>query len=548
MNKKWIKRAGLAGVAMFSAIMLAGCGGGSNQASNDHAANQEVNQTGMPIVNEQITMTMMAPGTGIAQWDTMPTMTYLAEKTGINFNFITPPMADFGTTLNLAFASGDLPDIIFGAGSSNLSRTMEMEFGSQGLLLPLEDLIEQYAPNLHAILEANPDIRKNITSTDGHIYSLPTISKNINSIWPSGPMWYNGEWMEKLNAEVPTTLDEFYDLMIRFRDEEPAGPGVQVWPISNGAAMQWSRQFFLSPFNMTTMGVEAIDGKVQHNATTDNFRAYLEFMHKLYEERILHPEIFTMSSEAHGALVRNNQVGLFQDWFPFFSTGQSEQESMNNPMWHPLTSQWSEKAVIPGSPEMGTGAFALSSANPNPAAAMRWVDELYSEEGALLFNQGPEGYLWENKTHADGSEVRVMTDWIKENGAGQDDPRALVTPDFGITVPAIVLDRPVVLEDINNPNENLFNEWIASETKKNFAPFARVPFPLAALTVEEGDRVTIIQSDLNSFLIESEARFITGAQPINDETWAAFQTTIENMGAKEMAEIMQGVYDRWAAN
>lgn len=57
-------------------------------------------------------------------------------------------MSDFSTKLNLAFTSQDLSDIIYAAGTDNLTPANETTYGSQGQLLPLEKLIPKYAPNL----------------------------------------------------------------------------------------------------------------------------------------------------------------------------------------------------------------------------------------------------------------------------------------------------------------------------------------------------------------------------------------------------------------
>ena len=129
----------------------------------------------------------------------------LSRKTGIKLTYTTPPSADFSTKLNLAFASGDLPDIVYGAGSNSLTSSMEIDYGSQGILLPLEEYITpEIMPNLYALTQEDPSILKSITTPDGHIYSLPMISRNATSIWWQGPMWYNGTWLDKLDVkELP---------------------------------------------------------------------------------------------------------------------------------------------------------------------------------------------------------------------------------------------------------------------------------------------------------------------------------------------------------
>lgn len=534
-------------------FILVACGGSDDEsggaAANGDSNGHDVNVDGWPIVNEVITMSMMAPGTGIIPWEEMPVFTYLNEATHIHFTFQTPPLADFGTSLNLALASGDVADIILGAGGDHLSRAMEIEFGSAGILLPLEDLIENYAPNLSALLEAYPEIRRNITAPDGHIYSLPSIVRNTTALWPNGPLWYNGAWLEALDAEVPSTVDEFFDLMVRFRDEEPAGPGVQTFPISNGDQMRWMRQYFAAAFGMTStpdVGIEVVDGIVRHNATTDNYRAYLEWMAMLHAEEILHPESFTMSSEAHRALVGDNQVGLFQDWFSFFSLGQTEEEALNHPMFRPLTSEFSPTPVLPAGSGITTGVFALTANNPNPAAAMRWVDYFYSPEGSAFIGQGPEGYFWEYQATDEGLYVRVFAPDVDLGDT--ESTRGRITPDFGIPVPILVLDHPPIRTTVNDEPDMRFRDFIDSQTQATFVAYGNVAFPPAGLTLEEADRVSVITSDLETFLTESEARFIAGLDPINDETWAAFQATLAGMNIQELIEIYQDVFDRWASN
>jgi len=536
-------------LSLILVLVLVACGeSDSINNENSEDTNNSVNLVGFPIVDEPITMSMMAPGTGMINWEDMPFFTYMAEKTNINFDFITPPLDDFSTSLNLAFASGNLADIIFGAGSNNLTRSMEIEYGTQGILIPLEGYIETYAPNLYALMEQYPEIRRNITAPDGHIYSLPSVMRGNNSLWRVGPLWYNGAWMEALDAEVPTTIDEFFDLMVRFRDEEPAGPGVETFPISNADQMRWMRGYLSAAFGMTSLqaGIEEVDGVVRHNAMTDNYRAFLEWMHMLHEEGILHPESFTMSGDAHNALAGQNQVGLFQQWFPFFATGQTDVESTNNPMFRPLTSEWAPTPLMPSSARMTTGVFAITSSNQNPAAAIRWVDQFYTAEGGLLMGDGPEGYLWEYQENDAGEQVRVFVE-----GIDLEDPeseRGRITPDFGIPVPILGFDRPGILRDRNEDPDTRFWDFITEQTELNFVPYQVVDFPLAGLTQEEAGIVSVIQTDLETFLIEAEARFITGGEPINDETWASFQEMLERLRIQELVDLYQVVFDRWASS
>src|SRR5699024_8754624 len=98
----------------------------------------EVNKEGSKIVDEKLTMTMIAHGTSQSPTsEEMDVIQEYAEKTNIDFKFHTPPADDFGTNLNLAFSSGDIEDIIYGADTDDLTPAMEVDYGEQGILLPL---------------------------------------------------------------------------------------------------------------------------------------------------------------------------------------------------------------------------------------------------------------------------------------------------------------------------------------------------------------------------------------------------------------------------
>src|SRR5699024_12519308 len=118
----------------------------------------------------------------------------------------------------------DLPDIIFEAGSDNLTSVMEVDYGEQDMLLPLEDLIEAYAPNIKKLLEDRPDIEKSITTIDGHIYALPNVSAVHTSSWSGNLLWYNGQWLDALDVkELQKKTDELYELFKWFSDDDPRG-------------------------------------------------------------------------------------------------------------------------------------------------------------------------------------------------------------------------------------------------------------------------------------------------------------------------------------
>lgn len=168
----------------------------------------------------------------------------MEELTNISFEFRTPNLDSAPTQKNLMLASGDYTDIIFAGG---LSHEEQVQYGGQGVLIPLEELIAEYAPNIQKIFEEYPEVLKSITATDGHIYALPQVMMGEN--WYRGPLWYNGAWLEALEVDVdelPETTDELFDLLVRFKEEDPNGNGEADEIPLTGHTMDDLRQFFFS--------------------------------------------------------------------------------------------------------------------------------------------------------------------------------------------------------------------------------------------------------------------------------------------------------------
>lgn len=538
---------------LASATLLAACGS-SDDNSKDSSKKElsvELGKAGeFPISEETINMTMMGPNVGMAEWKDMPVFQEMEKKTNIHFDFNTPPMADFGTKLNLAFASEDLPDVLLGAGQDNLTPAMEIDYGKQGILVPLEDLIDENMPNFKKILDEDPDIRKSITTPDGHIYSLPAVSRGDSAIWPRGPMWYKGEWLKALDVkELPKTTDEFYDLLVRMRDEDPNGNGKKDEIPLLDVKMESTRPWLMAAFGITVQDVEDMDGEVVYTPVTENYKEYLTFMHKLYDEKLLDQETFSQADEQKKAKGQNDQLGLFPDWFSYFTTGEDEEGALQDPMFQPLTSDISPEAVVPGSPRMSRTTFSITKTCPSPEAALRWVDYFYggdgAEEGPDFLNKGPEGSFWQYTEDKDGNKVRIYGDDVDTSKT--EDERAKVTPAYGVPMPTIdypASDETSIRIDADTPPDMTFNDFIKSETEAKITPYAKVPFPLLYLTSDESDSVRDSATDLKTYVEQMEAKFITGVEPLDN--WDKYVKTIEGMGLDNYVKTYQQAYDRWA--
>ncbi|MEK4437195.1 MULTISPECIES: extracellular solute-binding protein [Paenibacillus] len=522
---------------ILAASMLAACGASPDGGSTAEPGTPEetgVKQEGFPIVEEPITLTMMSQDVGVADWNTMPVIQEAEKLTNIKFEFQLTPIDSFATKKNLVFASGDLPDVLYGA---DLTPAEQVTYGTQGSLIPLEPYIDGgYAPNIKKLFDENPDIRKSFTTPEGHIYALPFIDSA--AVWYRSPMWYNGSMLEALGVkELPKTTEELYALLKRVKTEDPNGNGKADEIPLTSVKLDDLRMYFLGFWGIydPVVYVDKQD-KVFYSPMQEGYKGYLEFMNRLWKEDLLDHETFSQTPEQKKAKGENNQIALFNDYFSYFTLGGDPDAAMKNPLMTPVASDIAGTPVYGMHPGLSAnGTFAITSVNEHPEATMRWIDYLYSIEGQTLFNQGPEGTLWKY-TNKDTYEK----EWLPVPGGGdREEYRGTITPNFGMLTPGH--NSP----ELTNGLTTEFDEWIAKENEEKLIPIGKAPFPNAYLTNEQQDEASALLSDLNTYVKQMEAKFVTGEEPLSN--WDGYVEQMKKMGGDRIQEIYQEVYDTWNA-
>ena len=170
-------------------------------------------------------------------------------------------------------------------------------------------------------------------------------------------------------------------------------------------------------------------------------------------------------------------------------------------MFHPLSSPITDEPLIPINPGITRGTFAITSNNEYPEASIRWVDYFYSQEGSEFLNQGPEGYLYEIDENGDRVDLELPAQF-----ESSEDYRGTLTPAYGIPTPTIVTR-------VEGVEISEFDKFLDDETAEKVDAFGEVPIPLLYLTSEEQEIVNTIEVDLQSYVEQLEARFITGVEP-----------------------------------
>ena len=451
------------------------------------------------------------------------TMQTTLEEAGLKFDFTSVMGADLAEKRNLLLASGDYPEIFM---KSGFSMTDLNKYGSQGLFLPLEDLIREHAPNLTKVLDER-DAWKYLTSADGHIYSLPEIGRQEGAVTT---YWINKRWMDNLGLEEPKNLDELYNVLKAFKEQDANGNGDTDDEIPFTATDVVKPDLLLPYFDINyDYGTKpaVIDDQLTYVPTSDVFKSYIEFLTKLYQEGIMDKNSFTQKHEQQGAIGQAGDVlGSFFDAGAFLTVGRDNDDDYI--ALTPFT-----KGTYPLGTAITPGTLVLTDACHNPETIISFFDQFYSEEGGIEAIMGIEGKTWQ-KTDDDKWE------WILGNGYGDD----VGTVRSSSTIQGAA-NHPSIWPNYwytNMSPEVDPDEVYLNEQRAKMATDGKVPLPVMNYSEEDGLTIATLTADINSYIDQYVAQVATGDLTL-DDSWDEYVGTLESMGAGQLMDIYQAAYD-----
>ena len=527
----------------FVMLMLGAC-------SKDESAGGEVseeakdntNETGMPIVEEEIKLNFFAgksPATA-EDWNDVMVFNEYEEMTNIDIEWEMVPHASLSEKRNLALASGNMPDAFH---SASMPVADILKYGQQGLFIPLNDLIDQYAPNLKKIMEENPDVKKALTFPDGNIYSFPQMAEPELLSYRIGPLpWINEEWLKTLGLKMPQTTDDFYNYLKAVKEGDPNGNGEADEIPYGGPGIDTLFSYIRGSFGVANMGssnanidLDPESGDLRFYPTTEGYKELLQYMNKLYSEKLIEQNIFSIESDQYHANASEGKYGSTVWYSPGEIFGEeigkvlTGMPALEGPGGH-------KQFTTLMSPAFNIGAFVITNANENPAATVRWIDHFYGDEGMKLFFMGIEGETYEETE--DGEFV--FMDHITDNPDGltyeQAQAQYLTFPGGGFpSVTSAKYFKGPAMSD---------NAVAAAETLK--PNLVEEPWSAFIYTKEETDTLASVGTDIDKYVTEMRDKFITGDASFAE--WDAYVKNIEQMGLEEYMNVKGQAYERYQSN
>ena len=499
-------------------------------------ADANFNATGYPIVNEKVKKTIMIRRPGnIADPSEMATLKYIAEKMNIEVEWIVVGADGWNERINLMFASGDLPDIIMKGAIPNLPRVVE-----DGQLVALDDLINEYSTGIKPLLAEYPGVDTSARSADGKLYAMPGINTLQANLTVHRNLWINKTWLDNLGLAVPATTAELLDVLRAFRDQDAdkdGDPNNEIpYAVEDSGAGHNARPDIMSGMfgvysNLGYDNVQLVDGKVSFLKTNDIWKQTLQFMNIMYTEGLLDNEVFTQTGDMSIGKISSGKVGVFGLSSDDLFTTVSE----NYVALAPVKSDSGLDPVIAlASNSMGSNTF-ITAADESPWVSFRLLDYFFTKEGSMTvgcFNEDLIGVTCQKREDGTWDYTDAMLNDTRGVAVAVGEACPLPGGGFGYW---------------RHPeNSNYIYSKKVQENVSVWNPYyQKTPvFGAPQFDTATADRLTEIKTDLDVYVNECQAKFITGEMSF--DKWDEYVATTQQLGADELVGYYQAYYDSTA--
>lgn len=506
--------------------------GGEESSEAGEPSGEAVNGTNpgnvLPIVTEPVTLTIAKERHMLdttKSYNEKASFKNITEETGLTLKFTELAAGTAAEKVPLMLAGGDMPDVFWAL----LSDAQILQNTTQ--LVPLEGMLEDFAPNsLKTYEELGTDWRTIAIAPDDHMYGMLSRYESLYENTGDGIQIINKKWLEAVNKEVPTTLDEYYEVLKAFKEQDPNGNGqadeipycfaedmwcasitndIGMWGIGNG-------------YGDTNSNFHIRDGKVSGTVNTPEYREYLEFFHKLYAEGLIDAEGFSQNTEVFSNKIKNNQVGTYYSWTALEYLS-SEQEKD----WVVLPTIAAKEGVQP----VANGEIDRSTINKNgwvittqcdhPEAALRLWDYLARDaESKMTVAMGEKGTLWDE--YPEGGYYFV----VPEN----------TTPEFTFEhmkyTYGTVNNHPLVTKAETPKNDGeispaaALRDQMVAAVDKDYVPKSG-QLPQSYVSPEAIDERAFIETDLKSYIKQFRSQAIMDG--FDDAAWDAYCKRLDDL-------------------
>lgn len=487
----------------------------------------------------------------IEDFETNKYKLWLEEQTGLRIEMDWLPAKDAEQIARLALTTGEnLPDAYVGFGSYELFNSSSLQrFAEQGRIIALDEYIEKYGDNIKkAFVELKDDnVRELVTAADGHIYYMLGFSSSIITRYRQ-VMWINKGWLDKLNLQVPTTTEEFREVLQAFATRDPNNNGINDEIPLCGTEEAYSKQPYDYLFGAFIYNDEKHSRLLKENGNLsfapirDEWRNALMYMRSLYDEGLISPLTFTQDDKQLQQMANDPRdiLGAFTTAGITRTVLQNSPEIMQRyvgigPLTGPDGVRLSSVSIPLPKPN-----GVITSASQYPEEVFKLFDLMLSEEACLMGRYGEKGVDWEFAKPGDLSiygtpaTVRIINQlW----NTPQNKHLMQICP---------YISRPKYSGGVTWDGNTTDGEYMNAQAALQYVGSEPEEYVGALVfTPAEENEIAEIRDDIEAHVRRTIVEFITGERDVyDDEVWELYKLEYAELGLNEFLEAAQRASDR----
>lgn len=442
----------------------------------------------------------------------------LEDQTGVNFKqeFL---VGDLQTKIGTMIASNEFPDVI--QPDAGIDKMLDA-----GAFIPLNDLIDQYGPNIKRVYEPYFNLMK---ADDGNIYFLP-FSPLVGEYKPNptidqGAFWIQNRVLKEAGYPKIKTLDQYTKLIADYREKHKSEDLIGMTSLTH----DW--RFFDTTNPPNHLAGFPNDGGVQVDLTTmdakvygdnDGTKRWLQTLNELNAKGLFDKSSFVDNYDQYLAKLTSGKV------LGFFDYGWQAQQAFNtlnkngndDLKYFPLPIVFDENVkdqYLDPPAFVNNRGIGITVSADDPVRIIKYFDNLLTDDNQKLTRWGIKGENYEiddkGRLYRTAEQIEKLkdNDYSREVGISYYSyywpmyGQGSTYPDGNSVDPG---RQPEVAQASFTPEEKdrLTKYGVQTYAELFAAPDARPWYPAWSIALEQGTPAqifTVKQTDLQKNILRS---------------------------------------------
>lgn len=496
---------------------------------------------GLPLVAEPEVYEIYYGANGVdysGDQNDKPINQILSDGTNITIDW-TVIVSDYTTQMTLQVASGQgMYDAYMGWNDETLIATNTNRFYE----ITEDDMINYGYYLYEDIMENCENGLEEFKKADGKMWTLPggiysTSFPNVGTV-----VYINQTWLDAVGEDMPTTMEEWYDICVKFKNEDPNGNGLaDEIPVLINNNTVGTNLWLLMGSSWGLVGenghpesiyMKIEDGEVISQVDTENMYDFLLTMNEWYDAGLIYSELFTTTAATHASIISEGVQGSFT---AYSLTEAQSQDYVAMPV---LTAEGFEgQEAHSGDPEANSAnmnCIAISATCENPTGIIAWWNYAHKDtETKRIARNGEEGVLWE--ANDDETATLITADNLP---AGIENSTAYsYTYGWVVHCPLLFNDENPVPSETDTYGDGQRWQWY-----ELYEDYQRDEFlPDISPSAEALESITLTQTEVENYIATFVANSVVNG--IDENSWADFLVGLDAVNFDDYIQWYQDWVD-----